>query len=192
MFPSSTFFVHPSTPPPLSLSAPPHARTIAAALNALAPTPILWKVSDADLPLSTPLASLRLGRHVSASAWLPQNALFQSDAVAAFITHGGANGVYEAAFHGVPLVGVPFFGDGADNLAKAASKRFAITLGRGGLDGPSTASRLAAAVRAVATPDGPARAAARAVSVRLRARGRGRRASTRPTLWKPRRWRITR
>ena len=129
-------------------------------------------MSDADLPPSTPLASLRLGPHVSASAWLPQNALFQTGAVAAFITHGGANGVYEAAFHGVPLVGVPFFGDGADNLAKAASKGFAITLGRGGLDGPAASSRLAAAVRTVATPAGPHRAAARAVSVRLRARPR--------------------
>ena len=53
--------------------------------------------------------------------------------VAAFVTHGGMNGLYEAAAAGVPLVGVPFFGDGEDNLEKAAGRGIGVTLGRGGL-----------------------------------------------------------
>jgi len=54
-------------------------------------------------------------------------------AVAAFVTHGGMNGLYESAAAGVAVVGVPFFGDGEDNLEKAAGRGIGVTLGRGGL-----------------------------------------------------------
>jgi len=160
----------PSAPPS---PAPAHATAMAAALNALAPTPVLWKVSDADLAPSTPLSSLRLGPHITPRPWLPQNALLQTGGVAVFVAHGGVNGVYEAAFHGVPLVGVPLFGDGGDNLAKAAHRGFGVTLGHAGLrdGGPG----LAAAVRRVAG-DPSFRAAASAASARLRARPRPARA----------------
>lgn len=33
----------------------------------------------------------------------------------AFVTHGGANGLYEAVYHGVPLFGIPLFSDQPDN-----------------------------------------------------------------------------
>ena len=36
----------------------------------------------------------------------------------AFVTHGGANGLYEALYHAVPLVGIPLFGDQPHNLAR--------------------------------------------------------------------------
>ncbi|KAI8519510.1 UDP-glucuronosyltransferase 2A1 [Branchiostoma belcheri] len=35
-----------------------------------------------------------------------------------FVTHGGASGVQEAQYHGVPLVGVPLFRDQFSNLAR--------------------------------------------------------------------------
>lgn len=46
----------------------------------------------------------------------------------AFVTHGGTNGLYEAVFHGVPLVGVPLFGDQPDNLARMSRLGTAIVL----------------------------------------------------------------
>ena len=46
----------------------------------------------------------------------------------AFVTHGGSNGVYEAIYHGVPMVGLPLFADQPHNIvhmkAKGAAVRF--------------------------------------------------------------------
>lgn len=46
----------------------------------------------------------------------------------AFVAHGGTNGLYEAVFHGVPVVGVPLFGDQSDNLARLNRRGAAVIL----------------------------------------------------------------
>ncbi|XP_023564562.1 UDP-glucuronosyltransferase 2B18-like, partial [Octodon degus] len=46
----------------------------------------------------------------------------------AFVTHGGANGVYDAINHGVPMVGLPLFGEQRDNLAHMKAKGAAVVL----------------------------------------------------------------
>lgn len=46
----------------------------------------------------------------------------------AFITHGGTNGIYEAIYHGVPMVGIPLFGDQPDNLAHMKAKGVAVVM----------------------------------------------------------------
>jgi glucuronosyltransferase len=46
----------------------------------------------------------------------------------AFITHGGANGVYEAIHHGIPMVGIPLFGDQPDNIVRMKAKGAAVRL----------------------------------------------------------------
>ena len=43
--------------------------------------------------------------------WIPQNDLLAHPKVQIFMTHCGNNGQLEAVFHGVPMVGVPFFAD---------------------------------------------------------------------------------
>ena len=40
----------------------------------------------------------------------------------AFITHGGTNGIYEAIYHGIPVVGIPLFGDQFDNIVHMKTK----------------------------------------------------------------------
>lgn len=40
----------------------------------------------------------------------------------AFLTHGGTNGVYEAIYHGVPMVGIPMFADQPDNMVHVKAK----------------------------------------------------------------------
>ena len=46
----------------------------------------------------------------------------------AFITHGGTNGIYEAIYHGIPVVGIPLFGDQFDNIVHLKTKGAAIRL----------------------------------------------------------------
>ena len=43
--------------------------------------------------------------------WLPQNDLLAHKDIKAFVSHMGHNIRYEAAYHGVPLVAFPLFGD---------------------------------------------------------------------------------
>ncbi|XP_004084612.1 UDP-glucuronosyltransferase 2C1-like [Oryzias latipes] len=60
--------------------------------------------------------------------WIPQNDLLGHSRTRAFVTHGGTNGLYEALFHGVPVVGVPLFGDQPDNLARISRHGAALVL----------------------------------------------------------------
>ncbi|KAB1282965.1 UDP-glucuronosyltransferase 2B10, partial [Camelus dromedarius] len=43
-----------------------------------------------------------------------------------FITHGGVNGIYEAIYHGIPIVGLPTFVNQPDNIAHMTAKGAAI------------------------------------------------------------------
>lgn len=99
-------------------------RAFARGLALLSPTRALWKLSDADLPGNMTVADLGLAANVKALAWVPQNDLLGDGRLAAFVTHGGINSIYEAAYHGVPVAGIPIFGDQPDNVAKAVREFF--------------------------------------------------------------------
>ncbi|KPP57660.1 hypothetical protein Z043_124595, partial [Scleropages formosus] len=60
--------------------------------------------------------------------WIPQNDLLGHPKTRAFITHGGTNGLYEAIYHGVPMVGIPMFADQPDNLFHMVTKGAAVML----------------------------------------------------------------
>ncbi|XP_048381740.1 UDP-glucuronosyltransferase 2A1-like isoform X2 [Stegostoma tigrinum] len=60
--------------------------------------------------------------------WLPQNDLLGHPKTRVFITHGGTNGIYEAIYHGVPMIGIPLFADQPDNMAHMKAKGAAVVL----------------------------------------------------------------
>ncbi|XP_063335054.1 UDP-glucuronosyltransferase 2A2-like isoform X2 [Pelmatolapia mariae] len=96
-----------------------HANIIATAFGQI-PQKVIWRYRG-----KPPTA---LAPNTKISDWIPQNDLLGHPKTKAFVTHGGTNGLYEAVFHGVPLVGVPLFGDQPDNLARMSRLGTAIVL----------------------------------------------------------------
>lgn len=48
--------------------------------------------------------------------------------IKAFLSHGGLNSIFEAMYHGVPVVGVPLFGDHYDTMTRVQAKGMGILL----------------------------------------------------------------
>ncbi|CAG5129140.1 unnamed protein product [Candidula unifasciata] len=62
------------------------------------------------------------------STWLPVNDLLGHKNVKVFISHSGANSLYEALYHAVPTVCVPLFYDQYVNAERAEDKGFCVNL----------------------------------------------------------------
>ncbi|XP_006729382.1 UDP-glucuronosyltransferase 2A2 isoform X2 [Leptonychotes weddellii] len=82
------------------------------------PQKVLWKYKGKK--------PATLGANTRLYDWIPQNDLLGHPKTKAFITHGGTNGIYEAIYHGVPMVGVPMFADQPDNIAHMKAKGAAV------------------------------------------------------------------
>ncbi|XP_008571481.1 PREDICTED: UDP-glucuronosyltransferase 2B10-like [Galeopterus variegatus] len=95
------------------------ANVIASALAQI-PQKVLWRF-EGKKPRT-------LGPNTRLYKWIPQNDLLGHPNTKAFITHGGANGIYEAISHGIPMVGIPLFGEQADNVAHMKAKGAAVRM----------------------------------------------------------------
>ncbi|XP_010601958.1 UDP-glucuronosyltransferase 2B15 isoform X2 [Fukomys damarensis] len=93
------------------------ANAIASALAQI-PQKVLWRF-EGKKPDT-------LGSNTRLYKWLPQNDLLGHPKTRAFVTHGGANGVYEAIYHGIPMVGIPLFAEQHDNVAHMKAKGVAV------------------------------------------------------------------
>ncbi|XP_038159950.1 UDP glucuronosyltransferase 5 family, polypeptide G1 isoform X3 [Cyprinodon tularosa] len=82
---------------------------IAAAFAEL-PQKVIWRFVG-DKPSS-------LGNNTRLVKWFPQKDLLGHPKTHLFIAHGGTNGMYEAIYHGVPVLGLPLMFDQFDNLLK--------------------------------------------------------------------------
>lgn len=69
-----------------------------------------------------------LGNNTLLVKWLPQKDLLGHPKAKAFVTHGGTNGVQEAIYYGVPVVGIPLFYDQPENLSRIRAKGAAVTV----------------------------------------------------------------
>ncbi|XP_054995980.1 UDP-glucuronosyltransferase 2B31-like [Sorex araneus] len=93
------------------------ANVIASALSRI-PQKVIWRF-EGKKPET-------LGANTQLYKWIPQNDLLGHPKTKAFITHGGTNGIYEAIYHGVPMVGIPLFLDQPDNIAHMQAKGAAV------------------------------------------------------------------
>ncbi|KAM6150518.1 LOW QUALITY PROTEIN: UDP-glucuronosyltransferase 2A1-like [Erethizon dorsatum] len=112
------------------------ANLIASALAQI-PQKVLWRYKGKE--------PATLGPNTWLFDWIPQNDLLGHPKTKAFITHGGANGIYEAIYHGVPMVGIPLFADQPDNIAHMKAKGAAVEVNMNTM----TSADLLSALRAV-------------------------------------------
>ena len=60
--------------------------------------------------------------------WLPQNDPLGHNKTRLFITHAGVNSMYEAGYHGIPVVAVSLFFDQFDNARKMEQRGIGLTV----------------------------------------------------------------
>ncbi|XP_049808794.1 UDP-glucosyltransferase 2-like [Schistocerca nitens] len=77
------------------------------------PQRVLWKFEDDNLP--------ERPENVKIAKWLPQHDVLAHPNIRLFITQGGLQSFNEASYFGVPLLGIPCFGDQPYNVAKMVS-----------------------------------------------------------------------
>lgn len=95
------------------------ANKLAHALASL-PQRVIWRFSGKK--------PRNLGNNTKLIEWLPQNDLLGHSNIKAFLSHGGLNSIFETMYHGVPVVGIPFFGDHYDTMTRVQAKGMGILL----------------------------------------------------------------
>ncbi|XP_026462637.1 2-hydroxyacylsphingosine 1-beta-galactosyltransferase-like, partial [Ctenocephalides felis] len=81
---------------------------------------VLWKWEDDKLPNQP--------KNVVIRSWMPQQAILNHKNVKVFITHGGLLSSIESIYFGVPLVGIPIFGDQRANMARATRSGYGVQI----------------------------------------------------------------
>lgn len=79
---------------------------------------VLWKYENDTLPNKPD--------NVMINPWIPQRDILAHPNVKLFITHGGLLGTTEATVEGVPVLGIPIYGDQKMNMAKAAAREYGL------------------------------------------------------------------
>ncbi|CAH1173990.1 unnamed protein product [Phaedon cochleariae] len=80
---------------------------------------VLWKF-ESDLT--------NLPKNVIIRKWIPQTEILAHPNLKLFITHGGGLSTIEAAFYGIPMVGIPFFADQYSNMELVETREIGVTM----------------------------------------------------------------
>lgn len=94
-------------------------KTIIDGLGKASPLRVIFK-SDIDIP--NPPKNMKVMK------WVPQNDILAHSNVKVFISHGGYGGMTEAIYNGVPILGIPFFGDQSKNVNELVNKGYGLRL----------------------------------------------------------------
>jgi len=81
---------------------------------------VLWKWDNETMP--------DLPGNVKLGKWLPQQDILGHKNVKLFMSHGGLFSTEEAAYHGVPILSIPIFGDQDVNAKISEEKGFGVTV----------------------------------------------------------------
>ncbi|KAM9330140.1 UDP-glucuronosyltransferase 3A1-like [Gastrophryne carolinensis] len=81
------------------------------------PQKVIWRYKRSQWP-----NNLQLAPNIKLMDWFSQNDLLGHAKIRLLVTHGGMNSLSEAIFHGVPVVGIPLFGDQLDNMVRMKAK----------------------------------------------------------------------
>lgn len=79
---------------------------------------VIWRYSNDTLPGNP--GNIKIG------SWLPQREILAHPNVKVFITHGGLLGTTEALIEGVPVLGIPIFGDQHLNMIKSVKRGYGL------------------------------------------------------------------
>ncbi|XP_072171085.1 UDP-glucuronosyltransferase 2C1-like [Diadema setosum] len=91
-----------------------------ASVFARLPQKVVWQLPD-----GTPT---KLTDNIKTMEWLPQNDLLGHPQTRLFMYQGGNNGLYEALYHGVPIVVLPVFSDQLSVAARVTEKGMGVSL----------------------------------------------------------------
>ncbi|KAG5871164.1 hypothetical protein JTB14_016314 [Gonioctena quinquepunctata] len=80
---------------------------------------VLWKFEE-DLD--------NVPHNVKIVEWIPQQVILDHPNTKAFITHGGLLSSLETVHYGVPIIGIPVYGDQKSNIARAVQNGYAISI----------------------------------------------------------------
>uniref|UniRef100_A0A8C4WQC5 UDP-glucuronosyltransferase n=1 Tax=Gopherus evgoodei TaxID=1825980 RepID=A0A8C4WQC5_9SAUR len=84
---------------------------------------VIWRCQHSKWP-----KELKLASNVKIADWILQNDLLGHPIAHLLVTHGGLNSLMESIYHGVPVVGIPLFGDQHDNMVRVEAKNMGIAL----------------------------------------------------------------
>ncbi|XP_069820860.1 UDP-glucuronosyltransferase 3A1-like isoform X2 [Dendropsophus ebraccatus] len=81
------------------------------------PQKVIWRYKRSEWP-----QGVNVAHNVRLMDWVPQNDLLGHPKARLLVTHGGLNSLMEAVYHGVPVVGIPLFGDQYENMVRVKAK----------------------------------------------------------------------
>ncbi|KAM9331026.1 UDP-glucuronosyltransferase 3A1-like [Gastrophryne carolinensis] len=81
------------------------------------PQKVIWRYQRSKWPEEVEMAP-----NVKLMDWLSQNDLLGHPRARLLVTHGGVNSLMEAVYHGVPVMGIPLFGDQHENMVRVKAK----------------------------------------------------------------------
>ena len=93
------------------------------AVEALAPMRAIWKASMITISQKD---ELERSGNILIADWIPQNDLLGHRKCLSFLTHCGRNSLEEAAYHGIPIVGMPRSQEQLMNLRLAKQHGFGV------------------------------------------------------------------